>query len=211
MSETTFSPCFYRFSRVLISFLARLFFRLQVFGVDHVPKTGGCIIAANHVSFLDPPLLACGIPHRYVRYLARDTLMKPWAKKILLSIAVIPMSRDRGDLGALKKALQFLKEGSCIGLFPEGTRSADGEVKEAKGGIGFLVAKSGVPLIPAYLDGTFEAYPRGAKRIKPCKIKVFYGEPIMPETWDTLLSSSKDYEKIGQIVMDRIRALKPIK
>ena len=205
MSFTDPWPAFYRSCRSLIWCAMKLYNRYEAVGAHHVPKEGGCIIASNHASFLDPPAVAIGVTHREVSYMARDTLFHnkvlAW---IMHKFAVIPISRDRGDVGALKKGIQFLKSGRCVGLFPEGTRSSTGELQEAKGGIGFLIAKAGVPVVPAFIHGTYAAYPRGAKFMHPAKVKVVFGPPLQVEELASLGSGKEAYEAIGALVMQRI-------
>ena len=95
-----------------------------------------------------------------------------------------------------------------MGIFPEGTRSSDGELQQAKGGVGFLIAKAGVPVVPAYVQGTFNAYPRGAKWIRPSKISVTYGTPIPPSEISALGDGRGSYDAIAALVMARIAALR---
>jgi 1-acyl-sn-glycerol-3-phosphate acyltransferase len=183
--------------------------RFESRGGENVPRTGGCVIASNHVSFLDPPAVCCGMRHRVVRFLARDTLFKPGIPRwFLLNVACVPLDRTRGDVGALRTAIGLLRDGHVIALFPEGTRSPDGELKPAKGGVGFLIAKAAVPVVPAYVDGSYAAYPKGAKRIKRGKVRIFYGKPIEPSEFAQFGHSRDAYDKIGQLVMSRIAALK---
>ena len=184
--------------------------RITVRGRQHVPQEGGCIVASNHISFLDPPALGATVPGRVVRYLARDTLFRnPLFGRFLRNVGAIPLDRTKGDLGALRKALSLLKEGKLLGLFPEGTRSLDGKLQPPKGGVGFIMGKSGVPVVPAYIDGTYRAYPKGGKWIRPYKVRVFYGPPILPDEIADALGDDKDYKKIGELVMDRIASLRP--
>lgn len=188
----------------------RIWERFESYGGEHVPSAGGCVIASNHVSFLDPPAVGCGMRHRVVRFLARDTLFKPGIPRwFLLNIGCVPIDRTRGDVAALRTAINLLRDGHVVALFPEGTRSPDGELKEAKGGVGFLIAKAAVPVVPAYVDGSFAVYPKGAKRIKRGKVRIFYGKPIDPSEFAPLGHGRDAYEKIGQLVMSRIAALKP--
>jgi 1-acyl-sn-glycerol-3-phosphate acyltransferase len=179
-------------------------------GSEHVPATGGCIICANHASFLDPPIVGSGVRHRHVRFMARDTLFEGrFMGWLLTSIGVIALDRTRGDISALRKAIQSLKSGSVIGLFPEGTRSPDGNLQEPKGGIGFLIAKAGVLVVPAYISGSFRAYPKGARFIRPTKVSIVYGPPIQPAEFAALAEEDDGYNKIARLVMTRIAALKP--
>ena len=166
---------------VVVRIFLRIWERFEIHNPENVPAVGGCIIASNHVSYLDPPVVAVGIKHRVVHFMARDTLFStPFARWFLTSVQVLPMDRTRGDVGALRKGISLLKSGKVLGLFPEGTRSPNGEMQSAKGGIGFLIAKAEVQVVPAYVDGSFQAFPKGAKRIKRGRVRVFYGKPIEP-------------------------------
>jgi 1-acyl-sn-glycerol-3-phosphate acyltransferase len=209
MMERSESRISFYISRTLIHIWMFFWLRLELRGRENIPREGGCLIAPNHVSYLDPPMIACAVSNRFVRFLARDTLFRfagfGWW---LRSVGVVPLSRDRGDVGALRKSVQMLKDGICMCIFPEGTRSADGELQEAKGGIGFLVAKAGVPVVPVYISGTYKAYPRGAKWVRPCKCIVTFGKAISFEEFAALGPDRDAYEKIGRLIMDRIRALK---
>ncbi len=179
-------------------------------GSEHVPAAGGCVICANHASFLDPPVVGVGVAHRQVRFMARDTLFKGrFMNWLLPAIGVIALDRTRGDISALRNAIQSLKSGAVIGLFPEGTRSPDGQLQEPKGGVGFLIAKAGVPVVPAYISGTFRAYPKGARFIRPGRVSITYGPPITPAEVAALADQDDGYTKIARLIMARIATLKP--
>lgn len=200
----------YRTARYWVRLWARIWLRFQSHGSENVPRTGSCLVASNHVSYLDPPMLACGVQHRLIHFLARDTLWTPGVGAwFMTAIQCIPIDRTRGDVGALRKAIAVLKEGEALALFPEGTRSPDGQLKEAKGGVGFLIAKAGVPVVPVYVDGSYAAFPKGARHIRPGKVRIFYGPPIQPSEFAALGEGRESYEKIGRLVMSRIAALKP--
>jgi 1-acyl-sn-glycerol-3-phosphate acyltransferase len=206
-SEWTF---FYWFVCSAVRLMLRIWDRFEIHDPENVPSVGGCIIASNHVSYLDPPAVAVGIKHRVVHFMARDTLFSsPLARWFLTGVQVMPMDRTRGDVGALRKGIATLKSGKVLGLFPEGTRSPNGEMQGAKGGIGFLISKANVQVVPAYVDGSFQAFPKGAKRIKRGKVRVFYGKPIEPSEFAALGTDRDSYERIGELVMSRIAALKP--
>lgn len=210
MTEPGKNEGLYWFCRNLLKLGLIFYNRFQVFGAHHVPREGGCVVAANHVSFLDPPAVGCAVSGRPVSFMARDTLLRaPLLRYILPRVFVIPISREKGDIGALKKSIEVLKSGRCVGLFPEGTRSPDGQITESKGGIGFLIAKAGVPVVPMYVDGTYRAYPKGGKFVKPSKVRVFVGQPITPEELSAIGSGRDAYDQIGRLIMARIIALKP--
>jgi 1-acyl-sn-glycerol-3-phosphate acyltransferase len=201
---------FYWFVCSVVRMLLRIWDRYEIHHPENVPAEGGCIIASNHVSYLDPPAVAVGIKHRVVHFMARDTLFSsPLARWFLTGVQVMPMDRTRGDVGALRKGINMLKSGKVLGLFPEGTRSPNGEMQGAKGGIGFLISKSSVPVVPAYVDGSFQAFPKGAKRIGRGRVRVYYGKPIEPSEFAALGTDRDSFDRIGELVMSRIAALKP--
>ncbi|HPT16060.1 MAG TPA: lysophospholipid acyltransferase family protein [Kiritimatiellia bacterium] len=208
MREALFRQPLYWLARGFVYLCLLVKYRMRVSGREHVPAHGGAIIAANHCSYLDPPVMGGANSRRVVHFLARDTLLSnPIAKWFFPRVAVIPLDRTKGDLGALKKAIGILKEGRVVGLFPEGTRSPDGRMRAAKGGIGFLIAKSEVPVVPLHISGTFAAFPKGAKKMQPSRIVARYGPAISPEEIRAAMPKKNDYEAVGALVMSRIRAL----
>jgi 1-acyl-sn-glycerol-3-phosphate acyltransferase len=201
---------FYRLSRILITAWLKWKFPFSTSGLENIPDNGGLIIASNHASYLDPPVLAVPIKNREVRFMARDTLFKnPVASWVFYRLGVVPLSREKGDVAAIKTAIQLLKSGQCVGLYPEGTRTLDGNIHEPKGGIGFLIAKADVPVVPVYISGTFEAFPKGAGKMASYPIHVSYGKPILPEELHIRNEKGKaDFDAIGRLVMDRITQLR---
>ena len=208
MREGLFNQPLYWLSRGFVYLCLLLKYRLRVSGREHVPAKGGAVIAANHCSYLDPPVMAGCSNRRIVHFMARDTLFSnPVARWFFPRVGVIALDRTKGDLGALKKAIATLKDGQVIGLFPEGTRSPDGQMREAKGGIGFLIAKGDVPVVPLYISGTFAAFPKGADKLRPGRLVARFGPPISPDEIPAAMPAKNDYEALGALVMSRIRAL----
>lgn len=208
MREGLFRKPLYWLTRGFVYLCLLLKYRLRVRGREHVPATGGAVIAANHCSYLDPPVMAGSNNRRIVHFLARDTLLSnPIAKWFFPRVAVIALDRTRGDLGALKKALSTLKAGKVVGLFPEGTRSPDGQMHEAKGGIGFLMAKGNVPVVPLYISGTYPAFPKGSNKFHPSRVVARFGPAITPEEIRAVMPEKGGYEAVGALVMRRIRDL----
>ncbi len=203
-------PSMYFLSRGLIEIWARIWLRFRAYGVANIPKTGGCILAANHASYLDPPIVSASFRSRVIHFMARDTLFKPgFPRWILTNVGCVQIDRTKGDVAALRRGLQVLKDGKVLGVFPEGTRSLDGQLQKAKGGIGFLIAKAKVPVVPIYVDGTFHAMSKRAKWVKPVKVRIFIGEPIMPDEVAAQGKGREAYESIAALVMSRIAALRP--
>jgi 1-acyl-sn-glycerol-3-phosphate acyltransferase len=185
-----------------------------VYNAERLPDDGAFILAGNHVSFLDPPFfgLAC---KREAFYMARDTLFRnPVANWILRSWHCVPINRDKGDIGAMRTVLRMLSEGKAVLMFPEGTRSQDGELQEPRAGIGMVAARANVPILPMRIFGTDRALPRGASLPRPVKVEIKFGEPFLyplPANFEDLRGDNLKavYFDIGREIMKRIAALEP--
>jgi 1-acyl-sn-glycerol-3-phosphate acyltransferase len=184
------------------------YFRWRVFGAENVPLTGGVILASNHASFLDPPLVGAGLK-RDINYLARESLFRfPGIGALLRSWNSVPVDRDGGGARGLKKILDRLLAGGGIILFPEGTRTRDGRLQPARSGIGLTVIKSTAPVVPVRVFGTYEAYGRHISIPRPHRIAVKYGAPM---DFEALRAEAKTCDKtrlkqIYQQVADEIMA-----
>jgi 1-acyl-sn-glycerol-3-phosphate acyltransferase len=154
------------------------YFRWRVFNPERVPETGAVILASNHASFLDPPLVGAGLK-RGINYMARESLFRfPGIGALLYSWSAVPVDRDGGGAAGLKAILDRLLAGGGIILFPEGTRTRDGRLQPARSGIGLVVIKSNAPVVPVRVFGTYEAYGRHVKFPRPKRIAVKYGRPM---------------------------------
>ena len=166
----------YRVGHTVCRLVARFGFRLSVYGRENLIEDGPAIVASNHQSYLDPPLIGCA--HRgELRYLARNTLfdhrLLGW---FLKRVNTVPVDRDRGDIAAIKTIIRLVKDGHRIIIFPEGTRSLDGQLQPARSGLGMVIAKTGAPVVPVRLYGTFDALPKtGGLRLVPVSMVV--GQP----------------------------------
>jgi 1-acyl-sn-glycerol-3-phosphate acyltransferase len=159
--------------------LFRFYFRWRVFNPERVPHEGPAILACNHASFLDPPLVGAGVP-RAIHYLARENLFRfPVVGWVLRQWQVVPVDREGGGAKGLKAILDQLLQGGAIILFPEGTRSRDGHLQPARPGIGLAVIKSAAPVIPVRVFGTFQAYGRHMRVPLPRRVAVKYGAPML--------------------------------
>jgi 1-acyl-sn-glycerol-3-phosphate acyltransferase len=166
---------------VLLGPVLRLLFRPKVTGLEHIPREGGAIVAANHVSFLDPLLLPLVVPRRRVMFLTKvKYLDKPLLRWFLAGAGVIPVATDDPSTVrvAVTAAVQAVLSGQLVGIFPEGTRSPDGRLHRGKTGVARVALESGVPVIPAGIIGTDLAFPRGAKLPRPHAVRIAFGPPI---------------------------------
>jgi len=165
-------------------FVLVLFFRLKRVGIHHVPPRGPVLIVANHQSFLDPPVIATGIRSRQSDFLARGGLFKfkPFGW-IITKLNTTPIKQGAGDSGAMKLVLQKLKDGKLMIVFPEGSRTCDGQMLEFQRGIGVLLKRADCQVVPVGISGAFDAWPRTRKlpRLFTKKIVVCYGQPISSE------------------------------
>ena len=168
----------YRLAWIFFRTLYLTCFRCRYLHPERVPLEGPVILAANHASFLDPPLIGAGF-NRMVNYLARNTLFDaPVVGALLRSWKVVPVDREGGGGAGLKAILDRLIDGGIILLFPEGTRTSDGELRPARAGIGLAVIKSDAPVVPVRVFGTFKAYGRHMKIPRPRRVAVKYGHPL---------------------------------
>ena len=155
------------------------YFRWRHYNAERVPLSGPVILASNHASFLDPPLVGSALK-RPINYLARESLFKlPGVGALLRSWQAVPVDRDGGTGKGLKRILERLEAGGGIILFPEGTRTADGNLQPARAGVGLAVIKSTAPVIPARVFGTYQAFGRHRTLPRPHRVIVKFGEPML--------------------------------
>lgn len=177
-SNTPAHRVWYEFVRRCLWLIGLVFFRVRCSGREHVPPTGGVLILANHQSLLDPPLLGMCIP-RELNYVARDTLFdNKWLAPVIRSVNAIPIDRDGLGLAGLKETLRRLKRGEIVILFPEGTRTPDGEIQPLKPGFSALVTRTGASILPMALDGSYQAWPRRQPLPLPNLVQIEIGPPI---------------------------------
>lgn len=203
-SRMTFT---YWFFKNLAKLLAKIFFRFRVIHPERLPQSGGLILAANHQSYFDPPLVGI-CSKRAVHYLARKTLMEwPFFGPLFPDMNVIPVDRDGNDMSALKTVIRKIKEGEGVVLFPEGTRSRDGNLQPGQAGVGLVIAKTLAPVVPVRIFGSYEAFPRGSKGVNLHSIRVVIGEPIHFTKEDVANADRDTYRQLSQRVMDAIARL----
>jgi 1-acyl-sn-glycerol-3-phosphate acyltransferase len=176
----------------------RLIWRLRVHGAERVPRDGPLIVACNHVSYFDPPALGVALP-RPIYYMAKVELFRiPIMGKLIEWLNAFPVDRSRGDVAAIKRAVDVLRTGAAVGIFPEGTRNRTGEV-QPQVGVALLAALSKAPVLPAYVAGTAHAG-------RLTRIEVFFGEPLRFARGEK--ASREDLAKWTGEIMDSIHALR---
>jgi 1-acyl-sn-glycerol-3-phosphate acyltransferase len=191
------------------------YFRWRVYDPERVPAEGAAIIAANHASFIDP-LVVGASARRELNYLARDSLFgNPLLAAVLREVNVVPVDREGGSPAGLKAILDRLLADNAIVLFPEGTRTRDGQLQPARAGIGLIVIKSQAPVVPVRVFGTFEAFNRYMKLPRPRRIAVKFGQPLhFTDLRAEAMQCSKPrlkeiYRQVAEEILRAIAALQP--
>lgn len=198
----------YKIGHVLFRALARGFFDFRVIGAEKLNFEGAALIASNHVSFLDPPFIGQAFDEA-LYFFARKTLFDhPLAGRILTAWQTIPIDQDKPDASSLKATIRLLKSGKKVLIFPEGTRSAEGALLKAEAGVGLFIAKSGAPVLPVRIFGTYEAFPRGAKFPRPVQITLVVGDLYYPEINRVAAKGRDLYQALADEVMEKIDDLR---
>lgn len=188
-------PLIYSVGRIFARPWADQWFDLKVYGVSNVPRHGGVLIVSNHQSYLDPILIAVKLP-RPLSFLAKSELFaNRFAGALLRSLNAFPVRQGAGDVGAVKETIRRLQEGHALNVYPEGTRSPDGEILPMQPGIGLIAKRAGVPVVPAVIEGSFQAWPpkRGHKIFRAHPVRIVFKPPM--DLHD--LKASQIVEKIG--------------
>ncbi|MFZ0915967.1 MAG: lysophospholipid acyltransferase family protein [Candidatus Udaeobacter sp.] len=189
-------------------FVGRVFFRLRVIHRERMIQSGPAILAMNHQSYLDPPL--AGITSdRAIYFLARRTLLDvPLLGWLLPKLNVIPVNQEGVDRSAIKALIRILNAGNGALIFPEGSRTRDGNLQPAEPGLGLVIAKTLAPVVPMRIFGAHEALPRGGRGLRFVPITIVIGEPILFTAADLGVPGKNLYNQLSQRVMDAIASLR---
>ncbi len=202
-SSSTYSPTqrntLWRTMQFLLQNLFAFWLRYRAYQLNNLPTTGGGLIIINHQSYLDPLLI--GLPlQRPVSFLARDSLFKiPLIGWILRHTYVMPINRDSASTGSMRECLKRMEQGYLVGMFPEGTRSRDGEIGILKPGFMMLLRRSSLPIYPVGIAGAYDAFPKGAWFIKPRPVCVVYGPAISRQELAPLLEKGQEEQCLNYI------------
>lgn len=174
----------YRASTIALGGLFSLTCRARLFGREHLPPGGPLLLACNHQSFLDPPLVG-SMTGRPLHYMARDSLFRvPGLSALIRLHNAFPVKTDTTDLASFKTSLRILKAGGALLVFPEGTRSHDGAITQCQPGIIHLMRRANVPILPVAVEGVFDAWPRSAILPRPAPLWIQFGRLIGPHVFD---------------------------
>lgn len=197
----------YRVVRSIVAALARLLFRIETQGTGYVPRSGPALIVANHSSVLDPPIVAVAAP-RSLYFLAKAELFSiPLFGRLVFALNARPVRREGGDSRALRTALRVLETGQALVIFPEGTRGDEGALREGRPGAGMLAVLSKAPVVPAYIEGSGRALPRGHWLPRRSKIRVSFGPPVSFGS-EGGAGRKERYREVGRQMMAAIARVK---
>jgi 1-acyl-sn-glycerol-3-phosphate acyltransferase len=170
----------------------KIWHRLSVQGLENIPRQGAAVIASNHQSHVDILIYGGCVP-RHVSFVARDTLAdQRWLAYVMRQCGAVLVKRGQGDRKALRAMAEHLEAGDLVAIFPEGTRTDDGNLREFKGGAVLAARLAKVPIIPVGIRGAFQAFPRGVALPRPKKIRVRFGPPIdsaLPDAQERLVAA----------------------
>jgi 1-acyl-sn-glycerol-3-phosphate acyltransferase len=174
----------YAFVRGLIAGFCRLFWRLEITGAENIPTTGPFILSPVHRSNIDTPLV-CALTTRPLRYMGKREMWKyGWSAWFFTSLGGFPVDRGHADREALRSCAEVLNLGDPLVLFPEGTRQSGPMVDELFDGAAYVALKTGAPIVPVGIGGSEAAMPKGARMIRPVKVRLVVGEPLEPKRSD---------------------------
>jgi 1-acyl-sn-glycerol-3-phosphate acyltransferase len=201
------NPKLYEFVRAVANWYFKTLYDYTQSGLEQIPKNGSVIFAANHVSFYDPPAIG-SCHHRQINYFARDTLFRGLFGKALVEIGTIPVARENAEVASLRAIFKSLKAGGAVAIYPEGTRSPDGQLMEPKAGAGMIACKSKATVIPTRIFGSYEAFGRSDKIPKiGGRIHIAYGRPMTTEEIDPGKPHPERYLEASRRIMARIANL----
>lgn len=189
----------------VINLMLRILWRFREKGAEFIPKKGGVIIASNHAAYVDPPFLGAAST-RELYYLTKSELFNNglfgW---LIRKYNAFPIIRGSFDRKGMSQAAELLREKKALLLFPEGTRSRDGNLLEPKLGLGKIALEAGVPIVPAYIANSKDLFSTFLKRRR---LVILFGSPILKSWLDRIPKDKEGYKRIGQEIMSRIRMLK---
>ena len=172
-------PPIYVPTRTVLWWLYSMNGGVTIDGAENIPAHGPAILAPNHVSHTDPPLIAITNQRRPVTIMAKEELFRiPVVGPYIRALGMFPVNRGSADRAALKVALDALANGRLLVIFPEGTRGDGVALQEPERGLGLMAMKSGAPVVPVYIHGTSQMLPRGGNKLRRAKVGTVYGKPV---------------------------------
>ncbi len=196
----------WKLAQVLVRVGTSVLFDLKVYGRHNIPAEGGVLMISNHQSYLDPAILGAQL-WRPMSYLAKSDLWKnPVFGWLITRLNAFPVRQGAGDVGAIKETIRRLEEGHLLNIFPEGSRTEDGELLPIQPGAALVIRKAGVPVVPAVIEGSYACWPRGQLLPSPGRIRILIGEPMQVDH----LKGKQIVEAIDRTFRDMLAELRQL-
>jgi 1-acyl-sn-glycerol-3-phosphate acyltransferase len=192
--------------RPVVRFFCRLMFRVQFHGVENVPMDGACVIASNHVTYADPVWINIPV-RRQLYFMAWHQLFRiPGLGQLIRSLGAFPVSLDTADPSAHRTAIDLIRKGKLLAIFPEGGRGQDGKMKPFKMGAFRLALVYGVPIVPVTIHGADKIWPVGRFLPRPGRLKIVYHPPVVVEQAPPSITRA-ELKSRARILAQQIRAI----
>lgn len=189
---------FYSFAKGLVKIVFKIFFKIEVNGLEYIPSNTRAIICSNHISVLDPVMVGITMPRRIYFMAKKELFDKKLLGLIINKLGAFPVDRNANDLGSIRKAIKILREENILGMFPEGTRVKEQDINSAKPGVSMISIKAKSPIIPIYIDTEYKLFKSVKITVgKPIEFKEFYNKKLKID----------DYKMLSQKVMSDIYSL----
>ncbi len=169
----------FKFVQLFCRVMGCALFDMKVYGANNVPARGGVLLVSNHQSYLDPILIGIRV-RRPLSYMAKSELfdVHPFFTWLIRSLGAFPVRQGAGDVRAVKGTIERLQGGHALNIYPEGSRTFDGEIGAMEKGVALVIRRARVPVVPVAIHGSFESWPRTAKMVRPHPIQLMYGKPV---------------------------------
>jgi 1-acyl-sn-glycerol-3-phosphate acyltransferase len=198
----------YYFGAWLTRTLCRLLGGYHIHGREHIPPRGGAVLCANHISYLDPPVLGAGFTPRRTYFMAKKELFEvPILRELIRKCYAFPVDRGATDREAIRHAIELLQAGELLVVFPEGGRSPDGSLQPGNIGPALMASRAGVPIIPVAIKGTDQIMPPGKGGLHRGRVYVDYGAPLAPEAFTAGRADKAALQDFTEAVMQAIEQL----
>lgn len=182
----------------LVKGFLKLFFRVEIIGEENIPKEGGCIVCANHISNWDPVFLVAFLTRR-IYFMAKESLFRiPFIGWLLKTVGMIPVKRTGNDISAVRTSIATLNSGKALGIFPSGRRNKKDEVPTVKSGVAFIAVKAAVPAVPIYIEANYRIF---------SKVIIHIGEAVDFAVYNKAKMSSEQLGEISSDLFKNIYAL----
>lgn len=190
---------FYRMAQFVLRLYFCIFYRLKVTGQENCPKEGAVILCANHVHFMDPMFIG-SVTKRKTRFLAKKEIYSNWFFRLVLinGLTTIPVDRGTSDMKAFKTAVAYLKDGGAVGIFAQGTRRKELDVKDAKAGVALFALKGNAPVLPVCITSTYKLF---------SPVYINYGKPLDLNEYRDKKIKSELLEEMTELIMTKVAEL----